>query len=859
MKKSLIAFLLGLVVCTSLFAQKIIENPDYGYSTVPGEITKMEILEDATILHFHVKYKPGYWISIPKKTFIKSVGSEEKLFITKTEGIPLNKPYFMPESGETNYKLYFPKLNKSINEIDFGEDNDGGTWYIYNIVINEKEGVLTLPKNLRGNWMLTGGGNQWHYGLSSKKAIINKEIWNYKSIKKKGKKYTVVLEKGNDVKEVYIKLLKKGRAALGEDPKNLQNYSLEKVNNPNYELTNNIEYQEPIFNFDTAKYSGVIKGFSSHAKQKTGTLYVNNVFSGSQESYLIKVADDGSFSIKIPITHPQSVFVRMPNGAYTIFVEPGKETFHYMDGKNSFFMGDCAQLNADLQALEFIRYFNHKKIRNSIGVTSPEDYKKTCLDVRNKELKALEEYINGHFVSRKAFQIKKLQIELSAYQNMLAYNMFRRSIKQRNEKAKSEEKKKPFKDFEVNEDYYDFLPKDIINNKLALLSNDYYFFVNYLIYLDIFKENQSSRATLVEIANWLQKNNKELTLEELEMVEMSKQIKTPEVIKKEKLFRSIHGKVEQAFYKRNRENTKAYNDYLKENNLKPKHSSFILNIAEYLKEKGEVLSDEEMKMIEAIKVIKTTEEFEKERLFNETYGKVMGQFYKKYSNSISDVYKDLRNLKIDKKIKDFFGKSDAFLYDVIKLQRASKKLEDYNVYTDDELARVQSELKDPFLANYLAVENERTKTKIEANKTKDGYTVNKVNKTEGDELFDSMVKKFKGKVVYVDFWATWCAPCKSGIRRIAPLKEEMKDDDVVFLYITNQTSPEGTWKNAIANIKGEHYRVSADEWNYLSDKFKISGIPHYTLVNKNGEIVKPKMGHNPNKKLKTILKAEMQK
>ena len=122
-----------------------------------------------------------------------------------------------------------------------------------------------------------------------------------------------------------------------------------------------------------------------------------------------------------------------------------------------------------------------------------------------------------------------------------------------------------------------------------------------------------------------------------------------------------------------------------------------------------------------------------------------------------------------------------------------------------------------------------------------------------------MLDKFKGKVVYVDFWATWCAPCKSGIKRIKPLKDEMADEDVVFLYVTNQTSPEKTWKNAIANIKGEHYRVSDDEWNYLSQKFNISGIPHYTLVDRNGKVVKPKLRPNSNDRLKGILKAELEK
>ena len=54
-----------------------------------------------------------------------------------------------------------------------------------------------------------------------------------------------------------------------------------------------------------------------------------------------------------------------------------------------------------------------------------------------------------------------------------------------------------------------------------------------------------------------------------------------------------------------------------------------------------------------------------------------------------------------------------------------------------------------------------------------------------------------------------------------------------IVYITNPTSPQSTWANMISDIKGEHYRVGNDEWNFLAAKFNISGIPHYVLVIKN--------------------------
>jgi thiol-disulfide isomerase/thioredoxin len=108
-------------------------------------------------------------------------------------------------------------------------------------------------------------------------------------------------------------------------------------------------------------------------------------------------------------------------------------------------------------------------------------------------------------------------------------------------------------------------------------------------------------------------------------------------------------------------------------------------------------------------------------------------------------------------------------------------------------------------------------------------------------------------VIYVDFWATWCGPCRSGIEQIKPLKEELAGKDIVFVYITNQTSPQNTWSNMIPDIKGEHYRVTTDEWNFLTSMFNVSGIPHYVLVGKTGEIINPDLGHYDNQTLKLEL------
>ena len=68
-----------------------------------------------------------------------------------------------------------------------------------------------------------------------------------------------------------------------------------------------------------------------------------------------------------------------------------------------------------------------------------------------------------------------------------------------------------------------------------------------------------------------------------------------------------------------------------------------------------------------------------------------------------------------------------------------------------------------------------------------------------------------------------------------PLKDaELKSDDLVWLYIANETSPIVKYKTMIPDIKGVHFRLNDEQWSYICDKFKIDGIPSYVLVDKSG-------------------------
>lgn len=113
--------------------------------------------------------------------------------------------------------------------------------------------------------------------------------------------------------------------------------------------------------------------------------------------------------------------------------------------------------------------------------------------------------------------------------------------------------------------------------------------------------------------------------------------------------------------------------------------------------------------------------------------------------------------------------------------------------------------------------------------------IEKTPEVAPDKLFEAIIAPYKGKVILVDFWNTWCGPCRMSIRTNEPLKEqELKSDNLVWIYLANETSPLVTYKQAIPNIKGKHFRLNDEQWKYLCEQFKIDGIPSYVLVDKSG-------------------------
>jgi len=128
------------------------------------------------------------------------------------------------------------------------------------------------------------------------------------------------------------------------------------------------------------------------------------------------------------------------------------------------------------------------------------------------------------------------------------------------------------------------------------------------------------------------------------------------------------------------------------------------------------------------------------------------------------------------------------------------------------------------------------------------WDVNK-NKTTLEEV----LQLNKGKVIYVDFWASWCGPCRAAF----PASRELhkKYPEVVFLYLSTDANFEA-WKkaNAFEKLDTNSYLILNNKTSEYLLSLKIDFIPRYLIIDSNGVLVNPNAPGANTDKIETELK-----
>lgn len=118
------------------------------------------------------------------------------------------------------------------------------------------------------------------------------------------------------------------------------------------------------------------------------------------------------------------------------------------------------------------------------------------------------------------------------------------------------------------------------------------------------------------------------------------------------------------------------------------------------------------------------------------------------------------------------------------------------------------------------------------------------------------IESFKGKIVYIDFWGSWCKACLLEMPSAKKLREKFLNDQIVFLYLDFYDTKD-LWLKAIKahEITGVNLKAEATDEKYFNDFFNIrGGFPRYAILDKNGFLISTAAPSPSNEKVVDYLK-----
>ena len=236
------------------------------------------------------------------------------------------------------------------------------------------------------------------------------------------------------------------------------------------------------------------------------------------------------------------------------------------------------------------------------------------------------------------------------------------------------------------------------------------------------------------------------------------------------------------------------------------------------------------------------------------------------SNSISDTtFINEQSNEIDREIKYFLDRKEefmtsnepdvrAFLYeknnlitenynwyaieDTMDIEGFNKIISEYEnsikllieklVKSDESISKQLEKLKDD-----VDSKRERKLSLINQPQNGESYIDFTYENTSGEAV---SLSSFKGSLVYVDVWATWCGPCKAEIPYLKTLEQDYHEQNIVFLSVSVDTDKD-QWLKMVEEEALSGVQLWADGWSQITKDYAIFGIPRFMLFSEDGKII----------------------
>ncbi len=125
---------------------------------------------------------------------------------------------------------------------------------------------------------------------------------------------------------------------------------------------------------------------------------------------------------------------------------------------------------------------------------------------------------------------------------------------------------------------------------------------------------------------------------------------------------------------------------------------------------------------------------------------------------------------------------------------------------------------------------------------------NDVHANNAMHQFEQAMEINKGKVIYVDFWASWCVPCRKSFPWMNAMQAKHKEQGLVVLSINLDAQAQLAEKFLLRTPA--NFAVIYDAKGILAKKFQLKGMPSSYLFDRQGQLISAHHGFNEKKQQK---------
>jgi len=634
-----------------------------------------------------------------------------------------------------------------------------------------------VPTAITGNW-INEKTNHWEYGFFENFAIHNCGFWNYQSVETKGNKTTIVLQQGTRTLQLEINNIKEGAVSIKNGKQKKQEYQLMQKRYPNYKTKDTSSFPTPEFKQDSATVIGYFRNFDK-IPQGLMERFGRNYFELAVLNFL--TGEEDKFRTSIDTLGCFSITIPIINTQKMIADWERLGEMLVLEPNDTVF------LFADINDIIF------QESDGSWEGYSARDKQILWMGKNARINNELRQYNKAPWISVNRKEIEKGVSDMEFLQ--LYEDIYNQQTKHLNDYVST----------------YPTVSDKFISYKKE--SMKYHFAMDLMQHrFDLFgKENRRFEEGYIEYVD-----------------------KTFPLYNKE-------------IYTFIREYKYFLGDYIGyADDAKAKSLATILDVATEALEKENQMTPEIREMLDGFnhltqQIEATQDTLQKKQLFE----------------AKSDLIESINSNtiiagKIDELYSEAFLKKELSLADSLLTEpilnewwTASRYYFQIDHFRLPWSSTVVNELKERITNPYLRAEllsiNDHYTNINNTNEASLKNTDHLKDIYDADELFNKLIEPYKGKIIYLDFWGTWCKPCRKNMQFAGAVEEALHDKDVVFMYLANRSS-ERSWRNVIKemNLTGEnivHYRLPDQQQSMLERKLSINAFPTYMIIDKEGKIV----------------------